>query len=154
MRKYALGIGLVLILLASSGCGTNPEVQIVEISRNTVVYDEIIRLNNCGGKGDSEQTATREFATSIQFDGGVSVGDQSVVQGTLSVKYSEYRNTSKSQRLIAPPGTNMEFVLRWSDDVRAGNVQVNGESGTVPYPKSWTQPIMKNYNPARGFNYE
>ena len=24
----------------------------------------------------------------------------------------------------------MEFVLRWSDDVRAGNVQVNGKSGT------------------------
>lgn len=130
MGKYALGIGLVLILLASSGCSANPEVQVVEISKNTVVYDEIIRINNCGGKGDSEQTATREFATSVEFGVGVSAGYQSVVQGTLSAKYSEYRNTSKSQRLVAPPGTNMEFVLRWSDDVRAGNVQVNGKSGT------------------------
>lgn len=132
MGKYLRGIGivLILILLASSGCGANPEVQVVEISKNTVVYDEIIRINNCGGKGESAQTATREFATSIEFGAEVSAGYQSVVQGTLSAKYSEYRNTSKSQRLVAPPATNMEFVLRWSDDVRAGNVQVNGKTGT------------------------
>ena len=60
----------------------------------------------------------------------ISAGYQSFVQGSLSAKYSEYRNTSVSQRVVAPPGTNMEFVLRWSDDVRAGNVQVNGKSGT------------------------
>lgn len=130
MSRYILSVGLVVIFLMSRGCGANPEVQLVEISQNTVVYDEIIRLNNCGGKGDSEQTATREFATSVEFGTGVSAGYQSVVQGTLSAKYSEHRNTSKSQRLVAPPGTNMEFVLRWSDDVRAGNVQVNRKSGT------------------------
>lgn len=71
---------------------------------------------------------SRDFATTIEFGGGVSAGYESIVQGNLSVKYSEYRNTSKSQRLIAPPGTNMKFVLRWSDDVRASNVQVNGKS--------------------------
>lgn len=121
--------GIVLALPLLSGCPSNPEVQLVEFSKNTVVYDEIIRINNCGGKGDSEQTASRQFATTIEFGAGVSAGYQSIVQGNLSAKYSEYRNTSKSQRLVAPPGTNMEFVLRWSDDVRAGNIQVNGKSG-------------------------
>ena len=130
MSKYILSIGIIVVFLASGGCGASPEVQVAEISKNTVVYDEIIRINNCGGKGDSEQTVTREFATSVEFGTGVSAGYQSVVQGTLSAKYSEYRNTSKSQRLVAPPGTNMEFVLRWSDDVRVGNVQVNGKAGT------------------------
>jgi|YNPNPStandDraft_1061719.scaffolds.fasta_scaffold39792_2 hypothetical protein len=129
MSKHVLcGIALVLLLL--SGCASNPDVQLVELSQNTVVYDEIIRINNCGGTGDSEQTKSREFATTVEFGAGVSAGYQSIVQGSLSAKYSEYRNTSVSQRVVAPPGTNMEFVLRWSDDVRAGNVQVNGKSGT------------------------
>lgn len=129
MRKSIFSVGLVLALLIS-GCGADPEVQLAEISKNTVVYDEIVRLNNCGGKGDSDHTATREFATTIEFGAGVSAGYKSIVEGNLSAKYSEYRNTSKSLRVIAPPGTNMEFVLRWSDDVRAGNVQINGKTGT------------------------
>ena len=129
MSKHILcGIALVLLLL--SGCTSSPDVQLVELSKNTVVYDEIVRINNCGGKGDSEQTKSRDFATHVEFGAGASAGYRSIVQGSLSAKYSEYRNTSVSQRLVAPPGTNMEFVLRWSDDVRAGNVQVNGKSGT------------------------
>jgi hypothetical protein len=129
MSKHIL-FGIALALLLLSGCVSNPGVQLVELSKNTVVYDEIVRINNCGGKGDSEQTKSRDFATTVEFGAGVSAGYQSIVQGSLSAKYSEYRNTSVSQRLVAPPGTNMEFVLRWSDDVRAGNVQVNGKSGT------------------------
>jgi len=129
MSKHIL-FGIALAVLLLSGCASNPDVQLVELSKNTVVYDEIVRINNCGGKGDSEQTKSRDFATTVEFGAGVSAGYQSIVQGSLSAKYSEYRNTSVSQRLVAPPGTNMEFVLRWSDDVRAGNVQVNGKSGT------------------------
>jgi len=129
MSKHILcGIALALLLL--SGCTSNPDIQLVELSKNTVVYDEIVRINNCGGRGDSEQTKSRDFATNVEFGAGVSAGYQSIVQGSLSAKYSEYRSASVSQRLVAPPGTNMEFVLRWSDDVRAGNVQVNGKSGT------------------------
>ncbi|MEM3460020.1 MAG: hypothetical protein QXO24_02245 [Candidatus Micrarchaeaceae archaeon] len=130
MRKYVFSVGLAILLVVMSGCGTDPEVQLAEISRNTVMYDEIVRLNNCGGKGDSDHTATREFATTIEFGAGISAGYKSIVEGNIAAKYSEYRNTSKSLRVVAPPGTNMEFVLRWSDDVRAGNVQVNGKSGT------------------------
>ena len=98
MSKHLLWI--VIALLFASGCSTNPEVQVVELSKNTVVYDEIVRINNCGGKGDSEQTASREFATTVEFGAGISAGYQSVVQGNLSAKYSEYRNISKSQRLV------------------------------------------------------
>jgi hypothetical protein len=128
MSKHILcGIALALLLL--SGCASNPDVQVVELSRNTIVYDEIIRINNCGGRGDSEQIASREFATTVELGAGGGANYQ-VVQANLSAKYSEYRSTSRSQRLVAPPGTNMEFVLRWSNDVRAGNVQVNGKGGT------------------------
>lgn len=130
MHRCVFSVGLILALLITSGCSADPEVQLAEISRNTIVYDEIVRLNNCGGKGDTDQTVTREFATTIEFGTGISAGYKSVVEGNISAKYSEYRNTSKSLRVVAPPGTNMEFVLRWSDDVRAGNVQVNGKSGT------------------------
>ncbi|HIK53953.1 MAG TPA: hypothetical protein IGS37_02130 [Synechococcales cyanobacterium M55_K2018_004] len=146
MHRYILGVGLAIALLMMSGCGADPEVQLAEISRNTVVYDEIIRLNNCGGKGDSDHTATREFATTIEFGAGISAGYKPVVEGNISAKYSEYRNTSKSIRVVAPPGTNMEFILRWSDDVRAGNVQVNGKSGTyeVRIPISVEQILSRD----------
>ncbi len=130
MSRYLFSIVFLLALLVISGCGADPEVQLAEISRNTIVYDEIVRLNNCGGKGDTDQTVAREFATTIEFGAGISAGYKSVVEGNISAKYSEYRNTSKSIRVVAPPGTNMEFVLRWSDDVRAGNVQINGKIGT------------------------
>ncbi|MBO9327213.1 MAG: hypothetical protein J7463_18215 [Roseiflexus sp.] len=59
-----------------------------------VVYDEIVRINNCGGKGDSEQTKSRDFATNVEFGAGVSAGYQSFVQGSLSAKYSDYRSAS------------------------------------------------------------
>jgi uncharacterized protein YcfL len=85
MSKHILcGIALVLLLL--SGCASNPDVQVVELSKNTVVYDEIVRINNCGGKGDSEQTKLRDFATTVEFGAGVSAGYQSIVQGNLSAK--------------------------------------------------------------------
>jgi len=128
MSKHIL-CGILLASLLLSGCASNPDVQVVELSRNTVVYDEIVRINNCGGKGDSEQIASQEFKTTIELGAGGGA-DYQFVEANLSAKYSEARSTSKSQRLVAPPGTNMEFVLRWSYDVRAGNVQVNGKSGT------------------------
>jgi len=127
-ERILCGIALALLLL--SGCASNAYVQLVELSKSTVVYDETIRINNCGNTRESEQIVSREFATTVEFEAGISAGYQSIVQGNLLAKYSEYRSTSRTQRLVASPGTNMEFVLRWYDDVRAGNVQVNGKSGT------------------------
>lgn len=131
MHKFAIAqrVFLIASILLLSGCGSSsPNVQVNESSNSTVSYDENIHINNCGGKGDSEQTASRSFSTNIE--GGIEIGVQQIVEGSISAKYSQYRNISKSQRLIAPPATNMEFVLRWSEEVRAGNVIVDGSTGT------------------------
>jgi len=120
---------LLVAFIFLSGCGGSPSVQVNELSSDTVSYDEIIHINNCGGKADSEQTASHSFATTIEGGVELSATYQSIVEGGVSAKYSQYRNVSKSQRLIAPPATNMEFTLRWSEDVHAGNVSVNGATG-------------------------
>lgn len=120
---------LVFILLLTNGCGSSATVQVTELSNDTVSYEETIHLNNCGGKADSEQTVSHSFATSIEGGAKFSAGYKSIVEGEVSAKYSQYQSISKSQKLIAPPETNMEFVLRWSEDVHLGNVTVNGEMG-------------------------
>jgi len=130
MNKFALAQRFfVIVFLLLSGCGGSPDVQVIELSNNTVSYDETIHINNCGGKADSEQTASRSFATNIEGGAEFSAGYQAIVEGGISAKYSQYRNVTKSQKLIAPPGTNMEFVLRWSEELHAGNVTVNGATG-------------------------
>lgn len=131
MHRQILSIGCVMVLLlAVSGCGSDPEVQLAEISHNHVEYEETVSLNNCDGKGDIEYTVTGEFAKTIEFGAGISAGYKSVVEGNISAKYNEYISTSKSIRVVAPPGTNMKFTLQWLYDVRTGNVQVNEKIGT------------------------
>lgn len=130
MNQFVIAERILLIaVLFLGGCRNNPDIQVLETSRDTVSYDETIRLNNCGGKADSEQTITRSFSTEIESGVEFKVGYQ-IIEGQVSLQYSEYRNISISQKLIAPPGTNMEFVLRWSENIRAGNVIVNGTKGT------------------------
>jgi hypothetical protein len=120
---------IVFMLLSACGSsGSSPDVTLTELSTNVISYDDIVRINNCGGKADSEQTQSRSFATTFEGGIGLSAGYQSIAEGSISAKYSQYRNTTKSQRLIAPPGTNMEFVIRWSEEVRAGNVRIDGSS--------------------------
>jgi hypothetical protein len=131
MNKIGI-VCLIFLLIAPillSGCGNSPTVQVNELGNSTVSYDETIHINNCGGKADSEQTASRSFATSIEGGAEISAGYQSIVEGSVSAKYSQYRNVTKSQKLTAPPATNMEFILKWSEDVHSGNVTVNGATG-------------------------
>lgn len=127
--EIAQRVFLLVAVIFLSGCGSSPNIQVNELSSNTVSYDETVHINNCGGKADSEQTASHSFATTIEGGAEFSAGYQSIVEGGVSAKYSQYRNVSKSQRLIAPPATNMEFILRWSEDVHAGNVTVDGTTG-------------------------
>jgi hypothetical protein len=154
MHKFAIVQKVsVILLIFLSGCGgNNPSVVVNELSSNIVSYDEIIRINNCGGKADSEQTASRSFATTFEGGAEISAGYQGVVEGGISAKYSQYRNITKSQRLIAPPGTNMEFVLRWSEEIHAGNVIVNGSSGDyeVRVPVSVEQISSQDLNHCDG----
>jgi hypothetical protein len=132
MQKYKFirQISLVLfILLSACTNGRSPNVTLTELSSNVISYDDIVRINNCGGKADSEQTQSRSFATTFEGGAELSVGYEAIAEGSISAKYSQYRNITKSQRLIAPPKTNMEFVIRWSEEVRAGNVTVDGSTG-------------------------
>lgn len=135
MQKISITHRIFLALLVLlSGCGgngntdINPEVQVNEVSNTSTSYDETIHINNCGGKADSEQIKERSFSTSVE--GGIDVGVQQVVVGVVSAKYSQSRNITVSQKLVAPAGTDMEFTLRWQEEVRAGNVIVNGNTGT------------------------
>lgn len=127
-QRFFLVVFMLLSACENARVANNPKVKIDETSNSAVSYDETIHINNCGGKADSEQTVSRSFATSIE--GGIEIGVQQIVEGSISAKYSQYRNTTKGMRLLAPPGANMEFVLRWSEQIRAGNVVVNGSTGT------------------------
>src|SRR3990172_2212661 len=131
MYKSAIVQRVFLIaFILLSGCGSSPDVQVNELSNSAFSYDETVHINNCGGKADSEQTLSRSFVTTVEGEAECKAGYKMIVEGSISAKYSQYRNVSKSQRLIAPPATNMEFILRWSEEVHAGNVIVDGSTGT------------------------
>ena len=71
MQKYKVfrQISLIVfVLLSACGNGNSPDVTLTELSTNVLSYDDIVRINNCGGKADSEQTQSRSFATT--FEGG------------------------------------------------------------------------------------
>ncbi|GAB1470237.1 hypothetical protein MASR2M66_11140 [Chloroflexota bacterium] len=118
---------LIISALIVSSCNATNDVLVSETSKGTTSYEEIIRLNNCGGKAEVKQTAQRSFATTIEFTVEVKGGVKDIVEGSVSAKYGQYRQYSKSMELVAPPGTNMEFNLGWSEDVYVGNLKVDGE---------------------------
>ena len=128
--KFSYFLFVILITLFLSGCNWTNDVQISEISKETTAYDETIRLNNCGGKAQVKQTAQRSFATTIEATAQVKAGYDKIVEGNISSKYGQYRDYTKSLELIAPAGTNMEFDLKWSEEVHAGNLTVGGEQST------------------------
>lgn len=135
---------LIAVLFFLYGC--NPQPIITELSNDTVTFDETIRINNCGNKANSTQTASRSFATKIEGTGSIKAGYEKIIEAGVSATYEQYRNTTKTQELTAAPDTNMEFVLRWSDDVRAGNATINGEntSYTIRIPVSVAQLSSKD----------
>jgi len=128
MRSHFLTSLLALIgFVLFSGCTPTP--QITETKSQTVPSTETIRLNNCGGKGDSEQITERSFAVNIE--GGIEIqAGVEYLRGSVSGKYDQYRNYSKSLKVIAPPGTNMEFEIKWTALEWTGTLTANGQSGT------------------------
>ncbi|NOH01045.1 MAG: hypothetical protein HND47_03245 [Chloroflexi bacterium] len=121
------------------------EVQVIETDSKQEVILDIVRINNCGGTADTEQTITRSFSTTIEGSVTLKAGYQ-VVEGSVSAKYGEARNTSKSIKLVAPPRTNMEFTLQWTEQTWLGRVTANGESGnyTARMPISVEQTNARN----------
>lgn len=135
MHKYLLNSTFTSILLLSlttcfqPGPTTHPGLQVIETTSQSVSKEEIVHINNCGGKGETEQVTERSF--SLAIEGAVNLGlDSGVIEASVSSQYSQYRNITKSIKLVAPPGTNMEFVLKWTEQQWLGVISANGQSGT------------------------
>lgn len=121
-RWFSSSIVIAVLLLNSCG---HPAIQLIEVESKTVSSNETIHMNNCGGRDSSEQTAQQTFATGLDLN-PQSRADYTAIENMISGKYGVDKHTNKSQLLRAPPATNMEFVLMWSEDVHIGNI-LDGE---------------------------
>jgi len=118
--KYWHFSGIVTVVLLLNGCG-RPAIQVLEVDRKTISSEETIRMNNCGGKDITEQAVQRTFATGLDVNSQNQI-NYAGLEDLVAGKYGVDRDATKSQLLKAPPGTNMEFVLQWREDMRSGNV--------------------------------
>jgi hypothetical protein len=151
MKSNTISLNLFLVLAFVSfltACSSQQvsDVQVVETDNKQEITPEIVRINNCGGMADTEQTATRSFSTSIEGAITAKLEIKLVAEGGIYAKYGEARNTSKSITLIAPPGTNMEFTLQWTEQTWIGRVTAYGEAGSYTFraPLSVDQIDAKN----------
>lgn len=142
---------LLVILVNITGCQQKPSLQIEETSTTTTTYTDTIYINNCGGKGPSEQTASVTYSSEINWSAS---GEFSIyaVQAQVDAYYTQYRSVTRSQRVVAPPGTNMVFVLRWTERVFRGNIvsQVARGSYVVYVPVSVEQ--VESYDMGCGWS--
>lgn len=124
-----------LIVACQSNAGT-VSLEVNETGAEiTEVTEEIIRMNNCGGTAESEQIAQRSQIITIEGGGKLGVDGQ-VIKGEVSAKYSDSSSVSKSQKLIAPAGTNMEFILNWTEKMWVGVVMAQGKDDQAEYEVS------------------
>jgi hypothetical protein len=127
--KFISFVVSVSILMLSACSPASSAISVTETQSNIKVTEEIIHMNNCGGKANSTQTAARSFSSNVEGEITGKVGYE-VVEGSVSAKYGQYRTISKNQELIAPPQTNMEFTLRWTEQEWLGTLISNNTSGT------------------------
>ncbi|MBI4739132.1 hypothetical protein HY772_06255 [Candidatus Woesearchaeota archaeon] len=137
-HRYFKSVSLIVFLLLAS-CATptttpsNSNLQVnPPTSQSPKPVAETIRMNNCGGKADAKQTAERFYAVTVEGELSIGVSAE-VVKAQVGAKYVSSSGTSKKQELIAPAGTNMEFILLWTEDVKTGTVTVEGKSGQATY---------------------
>ena len=126
---------LLIFVIFFGSCNSqidSSDVQVIPIDETDEKEAEAIRMNNCGGKADASQTAERTKA--INIGGELEIGaNYQVVEGAVTAKYDQTNSSSKSLTLVAPPGTNMEFVLVWEQNVKTGLVTIDGKSGQAAY---------------------
>lgn len=138
MKKYIF-TAIVLISVVLAGCDTNGgtvELTVNETSTEiTEVTKETIRMNNCGGAGEVKQVAERSKSVNIEYAGSLGV-DKVVVNGEVSAKYGEINATAKKMELVAPAGTNMEFLIEWTEKTWIGIVTAQGKNGQADYKVS------------------
>jgi len=139
MKSKILLLVMVLIFLSTS-CKPEATVQQqkeVQVQESTsepeqISVEETIHLNNCGGKANTEQVAEHMQSVTIAGEGTIGVAAQ-VVEASVTAKYAKTKGVSKSQKLIAPPGTNMEFILSWTEESKSGTVTIPGKAGQASY---------------------
>lgn len=136
--SYLFALSMLISLLFNS-CGTtanttNPasNLQVVETSTSTTTVAEPIHLNNCNNTASVEQESERSQSISIEGEATIGIG-YLVVEASVSAKYVKTNSVSKTHRVTAAPGTNMEFVLLWTEQVREGTVTVEGKTGQATY---------------------
>jgi hypothetical protein len=132
MQSRTIICALILALCAS-GCSIGgspptlsssapPSLQVIEGgSAGTETVTEIIHMNNCGGKGDAKQVAQRGLSVVLEGEGSLGV-DVEVVRASVNGRYGETRSSSKTTELVAPPGTDMEFELSWTEQQWLGRI--------------------------------
>ncbi len=142
MRNQTLKSVLVAFsFLLLSGCGSAPEsssnngtvpLNVNETVASTGTVAEPIYLNNCGSSANAEQVS--EHSQTISIEGAAQIGMSiELAQASVAGKYVTSNSVRKSQTVIASPGTNMKFVLLWTEQVNEGVVTVNGYSGQATY---------------------
>jgi hypothetical protein len=125
--KLWLSSSMIIAVLCLNSC-ISPDIQVLEVDSKTIASTETIHMNNCGGMDSSEQTAQRNFATGLELD-QQRQADYTTIEKMIAGKYGLYKDMVKSLLLKTPPGTNMEFALKWSEDVYTGNISAGETIG-------------------------
>jgi len=115
-----------------SGHNVTVPLNINETVTSTDTVAEPINLNNCGGSANVEQVSERSQTISVEGTAQLGVSIE-LAQASVAGKYVTSNTVRKSQTVIAPPGTNMKFVLLWTEQVNEGTVTANGYSGYATY---------------------
>lgn len=125
-------IVLLIVSLTLPGCGRIPRtstpsdpaavLQVTETgSESPDTVSETIRMNNCGGKADVTQTADRSLTVTVEGAGSLGV-DAQIIRANITARYAERTGVSKRIELTAPPGTDMEFTVVWTEHQWLGTV--------------------------------
>jgi hypothetical protein len=132
---------VAFLFLLLSGCGGAPQpsgnngttsLNVNETINSTDTIAEPIYLNNCGSSANAEQVS--EHSQTISIEGAAQIGvSVELAQASVAGKYVTSNSVRKSQTVIASPGTNMKFVLLWTEQVNEGAVTVDGYSGQATY---------------------
>lgn len=136
MNKFKFLCITFLFIVILPGCITNPtptdtnKITIKETENEIISLEDIVHLNNCGGKIDVKHTVEKSYESSVERSNAISGGVGDIIRGEISAKYGDRLNSVRKIDLGAPPNTNMVFLLSWSMNVIRGSIYIGDESVT------------------------
>ena len=123
---------LVLMIAASSAGCASPNVRLTETVPAEIRSGlETIRLDNCDGSQSVTQTAERVQSMTLQ-SATTTGSSYEAIKARLLEKYFAGDSTMR-QELIALPGTQMEFILSWTEFSHIGTVLIEGRAARAFY---------------------